>query len=84
VLKILLIAEGIALAAYSFTTYRGASKESQKAPLASATLISQWAKQGDSDELLKRSELLAKYVHLVRDLVNTPANYSLLLGLSPR
>jgi leucyl aminopeptidase len=69
------IAEGVALGAYSFHTHRGASKASQKKPLGSATIISHLSDGSSTKSTLKRAILLAKYVHLVRDLVNTPANH---------
>ena len=69
------IAEGVALGAYSFDTHRGASKASQKKPLGTATIISHLSDDSSTKSVLKRATLLAKYVHLVRDLVNTPANH---------
>jgi len=69
------ISEGVALGAYSFNAHRGTSRDSQKPPLASATIISKSANEALSKNSLKRASLLSKYVHLVRDLVNTPANH---------
>ena len=69
------ISEGIGLGAYSFTDHRGASKADQKAPLPSATLVTKIGDSSESKAALKRAAILTKYVHLVRDLVNTPANH---------
>ncbi len=69
------IAEGIALAAYSFIEHRGASKSEQKAPLAAATIISKIGESADSKSALKHATVVSKYVSVVRDLVNTPANH---------
>ena len=69
------ITEGIGLGAYSFVEHRGASKSEQKAPLGAATIISKIAGTAEGKAALKRAVLLSKYVHLVRDLVNTPANH---------
>jgi leucyl aminopeptidase len=69
------IAEGIALGAYSFDQHRGSSKANQKKPLGSATIISHLREDPSLKSTLKRATILAKYVHLVRDLVNTPANH---------
>ena len=69
------ISEGVALAAYSFIEHRGSSKSAQKAPLATATIISKISQTPEVKASLKRASVLAKYVHIVRDLVNTPANH---------
>ena len=69
------VAEGIGLGAYSFIEHRGASKAEQKAPLTQATIISKISDRAESKAALKRAAVLTKNVHLVRDLVNTPANH---------
>ncbi len=69
------IAEGIGLGSYSFTEHRGASKSEQRAPLASAQIISDIGESAAGKSAIKRATILSKYVHVVRDLVNTPANF---------
>lgn len=69
------IAEGIGLGSYSFIEHRGASKVEQKAPLASAIIISKLAENADVKAALKHATVVSKYVNIVRDLVNTPANH---------
>jgi leucyl aminopeptidase len=69
------IAEGVGLASYSFIEHRGASKAEQKAPLGTGTIISKNAETAATKASLKRATVLSKYVSVVRDLVNTPANH---------
>lgn len=69
------ISEGVALGAYSFIEHRGSSKAEQKSPLASATIISKIAQTAEGKNVIKRATILAKNVHIVRDLVNSPANH---------
>ncbi len=69
------ITEGIGLGAYSFTEHRGNSKAAQKAPLSSATIISTLGDSAEGKAALKRAAVITKYVHIVRNLVNTPANH---------
>ena len=61
--------EGAALGAYAFTTYRGASTQSVKAPVAAIEVC------GDSHDgpaLLSRAQTIAEAISLVKDLVNSP------------
>jgi leucyl aminopeptidase len=69
------IAEGAGLGSYSFVEHRGSSKAAQKSPLASITIISSIADSAEGKVILKRAAVLTKYIHIVRDLVNTPANH---------
>jgi len=69
------IAEGVGLASYSFIEHRGASKADQKAPLGTGNIISKNAESAATKASLKRATVLCKYVSVVRDLVNTPANH---------
>lgn len=71
------ITEGVGLGSYAFHDFRGSSKKDQKEPLKSATIISKVARASEpaTKAILKRSAVIVKYVHIVRDLVNTPANH---------
>ncbi len=69
------VAEGIALAAYDFTEFRGSSKAEQQAPLKSATVISPLGNTFPIKALLKQAEILGKYVGVTRDLINTPPSH---------
>ena len=63
-------AEGATLASYIFTEFLSDSKKDQKSPLQEIVIHG----SGKAD-LLKRIEIEAKYVHLVRDLINTPPSH---------
>jgi len=69
------IAEGIHLGAYSFDNFRAVTKDQQKAPLKSVTLVTHLKNDGPLKSSLKRAEIVSTYVHLVRDLVNTPPSH---------
>ena len=68
------IAEGSLLGAYSFDTFRSASLKDRKSPLAKIILLTPLTGTG-ARNVVKRAELLAEAVHLVRDLVNTPPSH---------
>lgn len=69
------IAEGSLLGAYSFNTFRKASLKDRKSPLAKISLITPLTGTAGAKSVVKRAELLAEAVHLVRDLVNTPPSH---------
>ena len=69
------VAEGAALGAYVFNEFRGSSKQDQKSALKSATIFSKLAGKSEAKEITVRASIIAKYTHLVRDLVNTPPSH---------
>jgi leucyl aminopeptidase len=69
------VAEGAALGAYVFNEFRGSSKQDQKSALKSATIFSKLAGKSEAKEITDRASIIAKYTHLVRDLVNTPPSH---------
>ena len=69
------IAEGIALAAYNFTDFRGSTKKEQKLPLVAAVVISKIGNTSECKSALKRAEIIATQTHMVRNLVNTPPSH---------
>ena len=69
------VAEGAALGAYVFNEFRGSTKEDQKSALKSATIFSKLAGKSEAKEITNRASIIAKYTHLVRDLVNTPPSH---------
>jgi leucyl aminopeptidase len=66
------ISEGALLGAYAFDKFRGKSKGERKAPLASLEIHSRF---GRDKSILRRSEIISKNTHLVRDLINTPPSH---------
>ena len=64
------MAEGAALGSYSFIDFRGHTKKDQKAPLSEIYIDA----DGDG-KLLKEIEIVAKWTHFVRDLVNMPPSH---------
>ena len=69
------VAEGAALGAYVFNEFRGSSRQDQKSALKSATIFSKLAAKSEAKEIINRASIIAKYTHLVRDLVNTPPSH---------
>ena len=65
------VLEGAAIAGYSYTDYRGASKSSTKTPAPRITVLG-GADGEAADALLARTAAVAGAVHAIRDLVNTP------------
>ncbi len=65
---VLAVLEGAAIGAYRFAAYRRTSLEGDKAPAGRFVLCADAAA-----ELVERATITAEAVHLVRDLVNTPA-----------
>jgi leucyl aminopeptidase len=66
------LGEGAVLGAYVFTSYRTATAADQKAPVAEVVLVVPDAKDKATKAALRRAEVVAAAVCLVRDLVNTP------------
>jgi leucyl aminopeptidase len=66
------VAEGALFAAYAFNTYRKASMAKHKAPVKSVTVTTALAGDRDAATVLTEAKTIAKSLHLVRDLVNTP------------
>ena len=69
------VAEGAALGAYVFNEFRGSSRDSHKSALKSATIFSKLAGKSEAKEITNRASIIAKYTHLVRDLINTPPSH---------
>ena len=69
------IAEGAGLGAYVFNEFRGSTKDDHKSALKSATIFSKLAGKSEAKEIITRASIIAKYTHLVRDLVNTPPSH---------
>ena len=69
------IAEGAALGAYAFDEFRGSTKSERKLPLAKIAIHSKLSKKIEAKNALKRAQIIAKYTHLVRDLINTPPSH---------
>ena len=69
------ITEGALLGAYTFDEFRGSSKADRKPPLKKITIYSKKAKDKSFLQAIKRAEIIAKYTHLTRDLINTPPSH---------
>lgn len=69
------VAEGAALGAYSFTEFRGSTKDDFKAPLKTITVHSKLASSKEAKAAVSRAGIIAKYTYLVRDLINTPPSH---------
>ena len=69
------VAEGAALGAYSFTEFRGSTKDDHKSPLKTITVHSKLATSADAKASVTRAAIVAKYTYLVRDLINTPPSH---------
>lgn len=66
------ICEGAALGSYTFHEFRGATKSEKKAGL---TQIRVFSSLKSGKQVAERSEVIARYTYLVRDLVNTPPSH---------
>ncbi|MBF4462293.1 MULTISPECIES: leucyl aminopeptidase [unclassified Rathayibacter] len=64
------VAEGAALGAYAFTSFRGSSASSVKAPVEHVVVLG----EGEQD-VLDRALVVARAVSAVKDLVNTPPSH---------
>ena len=69
------VAEGAALGAYSFTEFRGSTKDDFKAPIKTITVHSTLAGSAEAKAAVVRAGIVAKYTYLVRDLINTPPSH---------
>ncbi len=69
------VAEGAALGAYSFTEFRGSTKDDFKTPLKTITVHSKLAATAEAKASVVRAAVIAKYTYLVRDLINTPPSH---------
>ena len=69
------VAEGVGLGAYVFNEFRGSTKSDHKAALKSGTIYTKLAGKAEVKTAIKRAAVIAKYTHLVRDLVNTPPSH---------
>ena len=69
------VAEGAALGAYSFTEFRGSTKDDFKTPLKTITVHSKLASTTEAKASIVRAAIIAKYTYLVRDLINTPPSH---------
>ncbi len=69
------IAEGALLGAYTFDEFRGSSKADRKPALKKITIYSKKARDKSFLQAIKRAEIIAKYTHLTRDLINTPPSH---------
>jgi leucyl aminopeptidase len=75
VVEISAIAEGAALGSYTFTEFRGKSKDEQKAPLSQISVITKFAETAQAKAAVKRAEIIAEQTFLARDLINTPPSH---------
>jgi leucyl aminopeptidase len=66
------LAEGAALGAYSFSTYRVASRDAKKQPVQSVAIITDSARDKAAKAAMTRAEVVSAAVALCRDFVNTP------------
>lgn len=66
------IAEGAALAAYSYDDFRGTSKADCKAPVSSVLVLVADPKDKAFKTAIARTTVVADAIHWVRDLVNMP------------
>ena len=69
------IAEGAALGAYSFVKFFGSTKNDHQKPISRITVHTSLAKKKGASAIAKRTDVIAAYSHLVRDLVNTPPSH---------
>ena len=69
------VAEGAAIGAYVFNEFRGSTKSDHKVALKSATIYTNLSGKAEAKDAIKRAGIIAKYTHLVRDLVNTPPSH---------
>jgi leucyl aminopeptidase len=67
------IAEGVALGAYTYETYKTKKKGDAKKPkLKSAVILSPFARQTTATKAVERAATVAEAVNIARDWVNTP------------
>ena len=64
------VAEGAALGAYSFTEFRGSTKDDFKTPLKTITVHSNLAATAEAKASVVRAAIIAKYTYLVLSLIH--------------
>ena len=69
------VAEGAGLGSYLFDQFRGSTKSAQKSPLKTITIYSSLISGADAKEIAHHAQVISKYTHLVRDLINTPPSH---------
>jgi leucyl aminopeptidase len=69
------VIQGIAIGAYEFNEFKGSTKKNQKEALSEAVVHSNLTTDIDVSTLAKHALVIAKYTHLIRDLVNTPPSH---------
>jgi leucyl aminopeptidase len=69
------VAEGAALGAYIFTEFKGTTKKDLKPALDQIVIQSNLIDSLNTKDIAKRTEVIAKYTFLIRDLINTPPSH---------
>lgn len=69
------VAEGAGLGSYLFDQFRGSTKSAQKSPLKTITIYSSLISGADAKAIAHHAQVISKYTHLVRDLINTPPSH---------
>mgnify|MGYP003341027116 FL=1 len=69
------VAEGAALGAYVFTAFKGTTKKDLKPALDQIVIQSNLIDSLNTKDIAKRTEVIAKYTFLIRDLINTPPSH---------
>ena len=70
------LCEGAALGSYTFHEFRGATKSEKKPGLENAHILASKAISAtQGKKIAARSEVIARYTYLVRDLINTPPSH---------
>ena len=69
------VAEGAGLGNYLFDQFRGSTKSAQKSPLKHISIYSSLVHGADAKALSHHAEIVTKYTHIVRDLINTPPSH---------
>lgn len=69
------IAEGAAIAAYSFEEFRGSTKGNAPTPVTSITVHTTLAHSSEAKNISKHAMITGQYNALVRNLVNTPPSH---------
>jgi leucyl aminopeptidase len=66
------VCEGALFGAYAFHTYRKKSLKAHKKPVGAVTVASDIGKGAESTAIVNEVKAMAKALHLVRDMINTP------------
>lgn len=69
------IAEGAGLGSYLFDQFRGSTKSAQKSPLKTISVYTSLVHGAEAKSLAHHAEVITKYTHIVRDLINTPPSH---------